>query len=100
MSSTTSTPTNSYKNFDFSKYISLTDFQNITSNIIDIVCANALKEDKSLSLIEASEIVAHIFRNDRLSDYIVGNIWKNSHLNINQNQNENTLLDSSPNTNN
>jgi hypothetical protein len=102
MSNTTSAPTNTYKNFDFSKFITLSDLQNITTNIIDIISANALKEDKSLSLIEASEIVAQIFRNDKLSDYIVGNIWKNSHLNINQNQNqnENILLDSSPNPNN
>jgi hypothetical protein len=100
MSNTTSTPTNTYKNFYFSKFITLTDLQNIITNIIDIISANAVKEDKFLSLIEASEIVAHIFRNDRLTDYIVGNIWKNSHLNINQNQNENTLLDSSPNPNN
>jgi hypothetical protein len=67
MSNTTSTPTNnSYKNFDFSKYITLTNIQNITTNIIDIISANEYKEDKSLSLIEASEIVAYIFRNDRL----------------------------------
>jgi hypothetical protein len=99
MSITTSTPTNNtYKNFNFSIYITLTDLQNITTNIIDIISANALKEGKSLNLIEASEIVAHIFRNDRLSEYIVGNIWKNSHLNINQN--ENISLDSPPNPNN
>jgi hypothetical protein len=83
-----------------SEFITLSDLQNITTNIIDVISANALKEDKSLRLIEASEIVAHILRNDKLSDYIVGNIWKNSHLNINQNQNKNTLLDSSPNPNN
>jgi hypothetical protein len=99
MSNTISTSTNnSYKKFDFSKYITLTDLQNITNNIIDIICVNTLKENRSLSLVEDSEIVAYIFRNDRLSDYIVGNIWKNSHLNINQNQN--TILDSSPNPNN
>jgi hypothetical protein len=57
-----------------------------------------LKEDKSLSLMETSEIIAHIFRRDRLSDYIVVTIWKNSHLIINQNKN--TLLDSPTNPNN
>jgi hypothetical protein len=93
----TSTPTNTYKNFDFSKYTTLMDLQNITNNIIDIICANALKDNTSLSLIEASDILAHIFWNDRLSDYIVGNILKNSYLYINQN--ENTLLDSSLNPN-
>jgi hypothetical protein len=51
-----------------------------------------IKENRSLSLIEVSEIAPHIFRNDRLLDCKVGTIWKNSHLNINQN--ENTLLDS------
>jgi hypothetical protein len=99
MSNTTSTPTNNNNNnFEFYKYITLTDLQNVTNNIFNIICANTLKENRSLSFIEASEIVVYIFRNDRFSDYIVGNIWKNSHLNINQN--ENTLLHSPPNPNN
>jgi hypothetical protein len=89
---------NNYKNFDYSKYITLADLQNITNNIICIMCGNALMETRSLSLIKTSEKIAHIFRNDRLSDYLVGTIWKNSHLNINQN--ENTLLYSSSNPNN
>jgi hypothetical protein len=88
MSNTTSTPTNnSYRNFDFSKYINLMDLQNITNNIIDIIFAKVLNENRLLILIEISEIVAHIFRNDRLSDYIVGTIWKNFYLNIKQNEN-------------
>jgi hypothetical protein len=99
MNNTTFIPTNNrYKNFDFSKYITLTDLQNITTKIIYIICLNAFKEDRSVILIEASEVVTHLFRNDILSDYVVGTISKNSRLIINQN--ENTLLDSLPNSNN
>jgi hypothetical protein len=71
--------------------------QNIASLIINSICTNSANAPKKkLSILEVSEIVAYIFSNDRVVDYIIGNIWKKNHLNAleNKNDNENTLFDS------
>jgi hypothetical protein len=83
--------------FDFRKYITPSDMQNITSLIINSIstkAANAPK--KKLSILEVSEIASYIFSNDRVIDYVIGSIWKKNHLKAleNKNENENTLFDS------
>jgi hypothetical protein len=56
--------------------------QNITSLIINTICTNTANAPKrKLSILEVSEVVAYIFSNDRVVDYIIGNIWKKNHLN-------------------
>jgi hypothetical protein len=95
--------TSVYKNnsyFDFPKYITPSDMQNITSLIINSICTNATNAPKKmLSILEVSEVVAYIFSNDRVTDYVIGNIWKKNHLNAleNKNDNENTILAEIPN---
>jgi hypothetical protein len=91
---------NNDKYFDFTKYITPSDMQNITSFIINSIrtsATNALK--KKHSILEVSEVVAYIFSNDRVIDYVIGNIWKKNHLNAleNKNDNENTILAEIPN---
>jgi hypothetical protein len=74
--------------------------QNITSLIINSICTNAASAPKKmLSILEVSEVVVYIFSNDRVIDYVIGNIWKKNHLKAleNKNDNENTLLFDSPN---
>jgi hypothetical protein len=91
---------NNDKYFDFTKYITPSDMQNITSLIINSICTNtANARKKKLSILEVSEVVAYIFSNDRVVDYVIGNIWKKNHLSAfeNKNENENTLLFDSPN---
>jgi hypothetical protein len=52
---------------------------------------------------EVAEISSYIFRNDRVTYYIIGSIWKKNHLdtfeNKNKNENENSLLFENPNPN-
>jgi hypothetical protein len=91
---------NNNKYFDFTKYITPSDMQNITSLIINSICTNAANATKKkLLILKVSEVVAYIFSNDRVIDYVIGNIWKKNHLNAleNKNENENTLLFDSPN---
>jgi hypothetical protein len=86
---------NNDKYFDFTKYITSSDMQNITSLIINSICTNAANQpEKKLSILEVSEVVTYIFSNDRVVDYVIGNIWKKNHLNAleNKNDNENTLF--------
>jgi hypothetical protein len=71
--------------------------QNITSLIINSICTNAANAPKKkLWILEVSEVVAYIFSNDRVIDYVIGNIWKKNHLDAleNKNNKENTLFDS------
>jgi hypothetical protein len=88
---------NNDKYFDFTKFITPSDIQNITSLIINSICTNAANAPKKkLSLLEVFEVVAYIFSNDRVVDYVISNIWKKNNLNAleNKNDNENTIFDS------
>jgi hypothetical protein len=91
---------NNDKYFDFTKYVTPSDMQNITSLIINSICTNAANaRKKKLSILEVSEIAAYIFSNDRVINYVIGFIWKKNYLDAleNKNENENTLLPESPN---